>query len=321
MTNSKSLQEPFILQRADPYIVKANDGMYYFTASVPAYDRIVLRRSKTLKGLKTAEEKSIWVKHESGEMSRHIWAPEMHFLNGKWYIYFAAGERDDMWRIRPFVLECEGSDPYEDSWKELGKMQCSDKDIYSFRAFSLDSTVLEHKGELYFIWAEKVSVGIGISNIYIAKMETPWKLSGEQYLLTTPDYDWERVHIWVNEGPTIIKHGGRIFLTFSASATGAEYCLGMLSIDEDGDLLDPKQWKKEKQPVLSTDASYNIYGPGHNTFTVDEEGNDICVFHARPYEKIEGDPLYDPNRNTNLMKITWDQNGYPVFDYKNLCNE
>ena len=309
--------KPFIEQRADPYVYRHTDGSYYFTASVPAYDRIVLRRSDTLQGLASAEEKTLWVKHESGEMSQHIWAPELHYLDGKWYIYFAAGERDDIWKIRPFILECTGQDPMSDSWVERGKMQRSDDDIYSFDAFSLDATILENKGERYYIWAEKVSVGIQISNLYIAKMESPTKLATAQVLLTTPDYDWERREIWVNEGPAVIKRDGRIFLTYSASATGECYCMGMLSIDENEDLLDPRAWKKERQPVLSSSAEAGLYGPGHNSFTKLPDGTDVCVYHARPYAEIQGDPLYDPNRHAMLMKVEWDEKGYPVFDYKN----
>lgn len=309
--------KPFIEQRADPYVYRHTDGAYYFTASVPAYDRIVLRRSDSLLGLAKAPEKTVWRKHESGEMSRHIWAPELHYLDGKWYLYFAAGEQDDMWKIRPFVLECTGQDPLEDAWVEKGKMQRSDDDIYSFEAFSLDATILENKGERYFIWAEKVSVGIQISNLYIARMESPTKLATAQVLLTTPDYDWERRDIWVNEGPAVIRKNGRIFLTYSASATGECYCMGMLSIGEDEDLLDPRAWKKERYPVLSSSREAGLYGPGHNSFTKLPDGTDVCVYHARPYAEIQGDPLYDPNRHAMLMKVEWDEKGYPVFDYRN----
>lgn len=308
---------PFIEQRADPYAYRHTDGKYYFTASVPSYDRIVLRSSDSLMGLKDAKEKTIWLKHEDGEMSQHIWAPEIHFLYGKWYIYFAASKADDIWALRPYVLECIGEDPMKDEWIEKGKIQRSDDDIYSFEAFSLDATILENKGEYYYIWAEKVSVGIQISNIYIAKMETATKLACPQVLLTTPDYNWERVDIWVNEGPAVIKHNGRIFVTYSASATGECYCMGMLSIEENDDLLDPKAWKKERFPVLKSDSEKGVYGPGHNSFTVTEDGRDICVFHARTYLEIEGDPLYDPNRHAMLMEVKWDDKGYPVFDYKN----
>ncbi len=308
--------KPFIEQRADPYVYN-KDGKYYFTASVPEYDRIVLRCADSLEGLKTAEEKTVWTRHESGEMSRHIWAPELHFLKGKWYIYFAAGEEENKWKIRPFVLECTGNDPMRDEWRECGKIRRSDDDIYSFEAFSLDGTVFENKGELYYVWAEKVSVGIQISNLYIARMETPTKLATAQVLLTTPDYDWERVDIWVNEGPAVLKQNGRIFLTYSASATGECYCLGMLSINENDDLLDPRAWKKERHPVLSADREKGFYGPGHNSFTRLPDGTPVCVFHARTYKDIEGDPLYDPNRHTMVIRVEFDEKGCPVFDYRN----
>lgn len=309
--------KPFLMQRADPYMYRHTDGTYYFTGSVPEYDRIVLRSAKTMEGLKTAAEKILWTRHESGPQSLHIWAPELHYLDGNWYIYYAAGEKDDPWKIRPYVLACTGQDPMKDPWKELGMMQAADSDPFSFQEFSLDATVLTHKGEHYFVWAEKVSVGKKISNLYIAKMETPWKLATDQVLLTSPDYDWERVDFWVNEGPAFLKHDGKLYMTYSASATGACYCMGMLSISEDADLLDPRAWKKERYPVLKTDQEKGIFGPGHNSFVKAEDGvTDVCIFHARPYDEIVGDPLYDPNRHAMRMKITYDDTGAPIFAYQ-----
>lgn len=147
-------------------------------------------------------------------------------------------------------------------------------------------------------------------------MESPYKLKTVQVLLTTPDYDWERAGFWVNEGPAVIHHDGKIYLTYSASETGAAYCMGMLTASEDADLLDPKSWEKKRYPVLCTDEAAGIYGPGHNSFTVDEEGNPIMAYHARIEEKILGNPLYNPNRHTMLMKIYWDEDtGEPVFSY------
>lgn len=317
MQEEQIYNKPWILQRADPYVYHHSDGMYYFTASVPAYDRIVLRRSKTLQGLKDAEEITIWEKHESGIMSEHIWAPELHYLDNKWYIYFAGGERENVWEIRPYVLECTDEDPLRGTWTEKGKMQRADGDIFSFEAFSLDATVFENKGKYYYVWAEKVSVGPQISNLYIAEMETPYKLKTVQILLSTPDYDWERVGFWVNEGPAVIHHDGKIYLTYSASETGAAYCMGMLSISEDEDILNPRAWKKERYPVLSTDKEKGIYGPGHNSFAEDEEGNPVMVYHARTEEKIIGNPLYNPNRHAMLMKIHWNkETGAPTFLYE-----
>ena len=76
---------------------------------------------------------------------------------------------------------------------------------------------------------------------------------------------------------------------------------------------DPASWKKERYPVLASCEEKGIYGPGHNSFTTDEEGNDILVYHARTEKEITGDPLYNPNRHTMLMKVRWDEELRPVF--------
>ncbi len=317
MVKETEYNKPLIQQRADPYMMKAEDGSYYFTASVPTYDRIVLRRADSIRGLADAQEKTVWTMHGSGEMSKHIWAPEIHFLDGGWYIYFAAGRAEDIWAIRPYVLHCTGEDPMSDAWEECGPMQCADEDEFSFRAFSLDATVFENKGKHYMIWAEKVGVGKQISNLYIAELESPTKLKTVQVLLVTPDYDWERIGFWVAEGPAVLKHDGKLFMTYSASATGACYCVGMLTASEEDDLLDPHSWSKSRLPVLQTDREKGVYGPGHNSFVKSEDGSkDMMIFHARQYEEIVGDPLYDPNRHAMLLEVEWNADGTPRFAYQ-----
>ena len=197
-------KNPFIVERADPYITKGSDGYYYFTASYPAYlnvdsgyDRIILRRSKTVEGLSSAEEKEIWHAHSEGIMSKHIWAPEIHEICGKWYIFFAAGNSDDVWHIRPYMLKLEVSDPINDKWVELGKVKATEGDNVSFNSFSLDMTYYEHNNKHYLIWAEI----IGDSSLFMAEInpEEPNQLISSPILLTKPEYDWEKVFLnWYN---------------------------------------------------------------------------------------------------------------------------
>ena len=79
-------------------VTKGSDGWYYFTASYPmygstdseGYDRIILRRAKTIDGLACAEEKVIWDEKYSDTAHRFIWAPEIHKIEGRWYVLFAA---------------------------------------------------------------------------------------------------------------------------------------------------------------------------------------------------------------------------------------
>ena len=320
-------ENPFIEERADPYVVKGEDGYYYFTASYPAYgsvdkgyDRIILRRSKTVAGLKTAEEKTIWKAHGSGIMAKHIWAPEMHRIGDVWYMFFAAGSSSDVWAIRPYVLRCTG-DPYNDEWTECGQMQASAGDTDSFTSFSLDMTYFENNGKHYLIWAEIK----GDSSLFMAEIDpsAPWKLISKPILLTKPEFDWELVNHRVNEGAAVLKTGNKVYVYFSASGTGSEYCVGKLEADADANLMDTASWKKYSSPALSSANVNGESGPGHNSFVRDENGNLLIVYHARPSAHdtkacgtYASDPLYDPCRHTRIRQVYIGSNGIPNIAMK-----
>lgn len=316
---------PFIPERADPYIFRAPDGYFYFTASYPAYgsadkgyDRVVLRKSDTVSGLSEAEEHIIWKAHKEGIMAKHIWAPEIHFIEGSYYIFFAAGNSDDVWHIRPYMLKCQGNDPINDSWAELGKVQASEGDDISFNSFSLDMTYFEHRGKHYLIWAEI----IGDSSLFMAEInpKEPNKLISKPIMLTKPEFDWELIRYRVNEGASVLKTENKIFVFFSASGTGAEYCMGKLWADADADLMDINSWHKESSPVLQTEDLVGEAGPGHNSFVVDEKGKLLLVYHSRPevhFRKECGsycdESLYDPCRHARVREVKFDKNGFPVL--------
>lgn len=306
---------PLIIQRADPYIYKHTDGYYYFTASVPAYNLIEIRRAKTLNALAHATPRTIWRKHDSGEMSKLIWAPELHYIDNKWYVYFAATDTEElddlgMFTHRMYCIECDVQDPMEteDNWVEKGQVE-TDKDT-----FCLDATVFEHNDKLYYVWAQKDKAIKGNSNLYIAEMVNPWTLKTKPVMLSKPEYDWEIKGFWVNEGPAVLHRNGKFFMTYSASATDENYAMGMLTAKDTDDVLDPKSWHKSKEPVFQSDLNTDQLGPGHNSFTVSEDGTkDVMVYHCRNYSDIKGDPLYDPNRHTKVQTFTYDAEGNPVF--------
>jgi len=298
---------PLVFQRADPWVTRDESGRYLFTASVPAYDRIILRQADSLGGLSLAEEKTIWNRPESGLMGGHIWAPEIHRIDGRWYIYFAAGNSDELFHIRTYVLACDGDDPMVDNWSVLGQLETP------WDTFTLDCTSFQHRGVNYLCWAQQ-EPGIDTnSNLYLAPIDSPTRLAARPTRLTVPTLKWEVRGYKVNEGPAMLARNGQLFLTYSASATDARYCMGMLSAKDDADIMDPAVWTKAESPVFQTDARRHVYGPGHNSFTTDVCGNDILVYHARSYEQIVGDPLYDPNRHTRVQPITYDDQGYPRF--------
>lgn len=299
---------PLALQRADPFVTKAADGTYYFIATAPEYDRIEIRSSKTINEIKDAKPVVVWCKHEKGIMGAHIWAPELHRIEGKWYIYFAAGSTENKWAIHKYALSNPSEDPTKGTWTEEGQIK-SNIDI-----FSLDATTFQLKGQRYFIWVDRASDKVVNTGLFIAKMSSPTTLENKQTVITQPDYPWEMHKYKVNEGPAVLIRNGKVFVTFSASATDATYCIGLLWAEIGSDLLDAKSWHKLPEPVFFTNEKFKRYGPGHNSFTVSEDGKtDIMIYHARDYKEIIGDALSDPNRNTRARVLKWNKDGMPDF--------
>jgi GH43 family beta-xylosidase len=304
-----TFHNPLVLQRADPQVALHGDGFYYFTATVPEYDRIELRRARTLDDLGRAEPVVAWRRHDGGIMSANVWAPELHHIDGKWYIYFTAGRRDAPFDIRLYVLENPSANPLEGGWKELGQIRTG------WESFSLDATTFAHKGRRYLVWTQRArDAGRHETAIFIATMDTPWSIAGKAVMLSRPEYAWEKVRYDVNEAPAVLVRNGKVFITYSASATDANYCLGLLTANADSDLLDAASWRKSPQPVFRSSEGTGQYGPGHNSFTTTPDGGtDILVYHARNYRDITGDPLHDPNRHTRAQVIVWRPDGTPDF--------
>lgn len=305
-----AIVNPLVRQRADAQVLRHTDGNYYMTGSVPEYDRLVLRRSRTIAGLATAKEAVLWRHLAKGPMSGFIWAPELHLIDGRWIMYFAAGPSgggEDVFRIRTYAAACDGNDPMTGRWSVLGQLQTP------WDSFTLDSTSFVHRGRRYLAWAQR-EPGIDTnSNLYIAPLATPLTLAARPARLSVPTLPWEIQGFKVNEAPALLERRGRLFLTYSASATDARYCMGMLTASADANIMDPAAWTKSKAPVFASSPENGVWGPGHNSFTVDERGRDMLVYHARDYRDIKGDPLFDPNRHTRIQPIRYRPDGTPDF--------
>jgi len=306
----ETASNPLVRQRADAQVFRHTDGWYYMTGSVPEYDRLVLRRARTIAGLAAAKEAVLWRHPATGPMSGYVWAPELHRIDGKWIMYFAAGPSGggaDVFRIRTYAVACDGDDPMTGRWDVLGQLRTP------WDSFTLDSTSFVHRGTRYLAWAQR-EPGIDTnSNLYLAPLASALTLAARPARLTVPTLPWEVRGYKVAEAPAVLHRNGRLFLTYSASATDARYCMGMLTARDDADLMDPASWAKSPEPVFQTSTKNKVYGPGHNSFTVDGQGRDVLVYHARDYEAIEGDPLLDPNRHTRVQPIRYRADGVPDF--------
>ncbi|RJK97784.1 family 43 glycosylhydrolase [Vallicoccus soli] len=299
---------PLVVQRADPFVTRPVGGMYYFTGSVPEYDRLVVRGAPTLAGLTDAEETVVWRRPATGPLGGYVWAPELHRIGGRWYIYFAAGDDPNPFAIKMYVLSSSLADPRDASgWGAPREVETP------WGSFKLDATTFQHGGSRYYVWAQAEPEIQVNTSLYIARMKNPYELATAPTRISTPTLAWERQGFAVNEGAAVLIRNGRVFMTYSASATDARYCLGLLTADADADLLDRASWSKSPTPVFVSNEQTGQWGPGHNSFTVAEDGTDVMVYHARDYRDIVGDPLFDPNRNARVQRVYWAEDGTPLF--------
>src|SRR4051812_1819096 len=232
-TTSSTFTNPVLPTGPDPW-VEYKDGWYYYMNTTAK--NLTVWKTRNVADLKSAEKKIVWNPPASGPYSHDIWAPEIHFLQGKWYIYFAADAGKNA-SHRIWVVENSSADPLTREWTLKGKISdASDK-------WAIDASVFEDRGKLYMIWSGWEGDENMAQNIYIARMKNPWTIESRRTLLSKPEFPWEKVgdipdyeksdnppHVDVNEGPQILKHGDKLFLIYSASGCWTDsYALGMLS--------------------------------------------------------------------------------------------
>lgn len=301
---------PLLPAGADPSVAYRH-GFYYYMQTTS--NNLTIWKTRDLTDLKDAEKKVVWTPPTDGADSHDIWAPELHFLSGKWYIYFAADAGSNQ-SHRIFVLENSSPDPLQGAW--IFKGQLSDPTS----KWAIDPSVFSNRGKLYLIWSGWQGNENGEQDIYIARLRNPWTIEGRRVRLSAPQFSWERFgdlpdgnppHVNVNEGPEILEHKGKIFLIYSVSGCWTDhYALGMLTASSNSDLLNPASWTKTSQPVFSESPPAHAFGTGHNTFFQSPDGKqDWILYHANP-EAGEG---CSNLRSPRAQPFTWNADGRPNF--------
>ncbi len=197
------------------------------------------------------------------------------------------------------MLENSGDDPRVGTWIDKGKIADTTADY-----FAIDGTEFSYNAVHYFIWSGHVSNTDQTQRLYIARLANPWTLSGTRYLISDPDFDWEKAGSppAVNEGPEILMNPkGKIFLIYSASGCWTDdYALGMMALKEGGDPLNKADWTKTPAPVFTKNASNQAFGPGHNAFFKSKDGKEGWIlYHANPTTSLGcGD-----TRNPRIQKF------------------
>ncbi|WP_220463980.1 glycoside hydrolase family 43 protein [Adhaeribacter radiodurans] len=301
LAQEKTFTNPLVAEGPDPWAYKHTDGNYYFMST--GGNKLSIWKSKNLSGIKQASPKVVWIPPATGPNSKDIWAPEIHFLDGKWYIYYTATDKQnpgDKTRY-VFVLENSGDDPLTGTWLDKGKVNTN----YS----GLDGSVFEHRGKRYFMYSAYVGPQ---SRLFIAEMKNPWTISAKQVEIAKPTFAWEKFNDReILEGPQFLKgKKGTVHIIYSASACWDDnYALGMLTAIDESDLLPEAAWQKSPEPVFKASKENSVYGPGHNSFTKSPDGKeDWIVYHAKSMANGECS-----GRSTRIQKFTWKTDGIPDF--------
>lgn len=277
---------------ADPWVIK-DEGWYYHCWSTGR--AIYVSRSHDF--ISRGESSAVWFAKPGKWNAANVWAPELHRIRGKWYIYYAADAGTNETH-RMGVLVARSDDPLGE-WDEGGQ-------LYTGGRWAIDGTVLEYGKDLYFIWSGWPGYHDGKQNLYIARMDSPVSISEEPVLISEPTFDWEMNAMPIMEGPEILKNGSNTLIVYSASGSWTRfYCLGALVLKQDGKPDDPSSWIKIENPLFS--ESDTVYGPGHASFTVSKDGTtNWIVYHAKTGTE------HGWNRVVRAQPFEW-KNGLPVF--------
>jgi GH43 family beta-xylosidase len=271
-------------------------GFYYYSES--RGDRqIFIRRSQTIAGIALDPGVCVWTAPIVGGNSDHIWAPELHLIDGKWFIYYAADDGENE-NHRMWVLESEGSDP-------CGRYCCRGQ--LDTGGWAIDGTILTvDDGRRYCFWSGWPARRNGQQNIYVAPMKDPRTIGGPRVLIGSPTEPWERIAMPICEGPQVLKRNGDIFIVYSASASWtADYCLGLLH-NKTQNVLDPGAWVKHGPVFKKTDQ---VWGVGHCSFVKSLcQTEDWMVYHSKSSLK----PGWE-DRDVHAKRFNWTSDGFPDF--------
>jgi GH43 family beta-xylosidase len=281
----------------DPWVI-LHDGTYYYCYSEG--NSVKISSSDSLSSVCRMPGKNVWTATRSTGYFKDVWAPELHFIDGCWYVYVAADDGNNG-NHRMLCLQCTtAGSPENFSFKGIVRSQTD--------RWAIDGTVLAYNGRHYFVWSGWEGTENVQQNLYIARMQNPWTISGDRVCISSPEYDWEKKgYPFVNEGPEALVINGSVHIVYSASGSWTDdYCLGMLTLTG-SDPLDSNAWFKNTESVFSKSAE--IFGPGHASFTTSPDGSrHFIVYHAN---ELSGTGW--KGRSVWAQEFTVTKENYPVF--------
>ncbi len=300
-TDETKFGNPLLFNGPDPWVIQ-KDGIYYVTHTTG--NSLKIYKTENMSKLSMAASKIVWTPPANGMNSKEIWAPELHYIDNAWYLYYAADDGENK-NHRMWVLENTSPDPFQGTWTDKGKLMLADD------KWAIDGSVFSQNNQLYSIWSGWEKDIDGRQDIYISRMSNPWTVQSERVRISTPELPWEKNGLPVNEGPEILIHNDKIFLVYSASGCWTDdYTLGLLSADVSADLMNPASWTKSPQAVFVKYPEGQAFAPGHCSFFKSRDGKeDWILYHSNPQT---GQGCGD-QRSIRMQEFSWKANGLPDF--------
>lgn len=309
---STTFKNPILNSGADPWVFKNGDE---YLVTFTTGNNVTLIRTNKMSDLKNAKKKVIWTPPATGLNSKEIWAPELHKINGIWYVYYAASDGNNE-NHRMWVLENRLIDPFEGTWVDKGELKLPDN------KWAIDASTFELNGQYYIVWSGWEGDINVRQDIYIAKMDTPLSVVGERVAIIKPINSWETNNTspQVAEGPQFLLKNDKVYIFYSAGACWTDgYSIGAITMDVNSDPMNENSWMRlVTNPLFVTNISGNAFGPGHNSFFKSlNNDEDWILYHANP----QPGQSCGGNRSMRMQKIDWDNNGLPILGIPEPLNK
>lgn len=315
-TKYPKLKFPFSRGFGDPVFFLWEDDYYYIATNDNVGDiGFYVRKAHELEDL-FAENTKVHIildKDEKRGLIQTFWAPEFHVINGSLYLLFAVSNENWGPQCHIMKLKENGDILNPNDWEDPQKVTGPGGKKLGENGITLDMTYVKSGERHYYVWSYREKIGSPMdsgSMLMVAEFnpKNPYELITEPVCLSRPLYGFENTNGTINnEGPYAFYHGNTIYLAYSGGdARGYLYTVGMLTAEDGADLCDLSVWEKAKTPILSFRSVPGEYGPGHNSFFCDRDGDWWIAYHGVTSfeERIIAD---------GIRKIRYDSKNRPRF--------
>jgi len=286
----------------DPFVTYDGVTGYYYLLYTRGKE-VRIYRSRHIATIMNDESLKVFGVPEHGVYGC-IWAPEMHKIDGRWYIYTCgATEPSGRERRRLFVLRSKSEDPF---------------DGFEFAGFpdpglaAIDPTVfVADDGTIYMSYAAE-NRG---NRIHIRRMSSPTEFDGGSVMICEAEHEWEKVPPYVGdstivEGPFFVRSPdrSRLFILYSANGCWSDqYRLGVLEYTG-GEMVSKEGWKK--YPDFIFGSGNGTFGPGHMSFFLSPDKSQTWMAYHSMHESnvnVRWAPRY-----LHFQELKFTDDGFPA---------